>query len=154
MNYYKNLQRKTEKSKLVIILSLFSILFGISYFALIIMSKKGLMLYNWIYSVYFILYGLILILREIGYPIESLIGKSFVKINEQELSIKANILEKEQKINWSEIQKLNYHMGKFIVTKKDASTLEFVLTKLDYKTVQEVKEFVFEMAKRKDILIN
>ena len=80
----------------------------------------------------FFINGVIHLLEGIGWSIESLFGKSFVHINNEQISIKPSLKDKEKSINWNEIKSIVYKNNQFRILKTDQSAFILDLSKLGF----------------------
>ena len=110
--------------------------------------------WDWLFAFVLSLSGITSILGGAGFASARILGKSFIDINENSISIKSGQFEKEQKIVWNNIKSMDYMANKYRVTLKD-STLEILsLSKLEYLHKQEVKSIIEEIAAEKGVLIS
>ncbi len=154
MDYSRDLLKEKKKSKFALILGILSFVLAIFWITLRLIENNALSLFDWIYSFFFLLNGVSQTLSGLGYSIERLIGKAFIKIDNQAIKIKTGAFDKEQSIDWSEIRSIDYKPGNFIITKNDNSTYKLTMSKLEYSVIQEIKNVIDKIANDKKISIN
>ncbi len=117
-------------------------------------AGEALSLFDWVFTLVFFVNGLSLLLIGLGSSIERFFGKAYVKIDSEAIKIKLKVLDKEQRLDWAEIDSVDYKAGVFIVTRKDRSTSQLTVANLEYATIQEIKEAMQKMAASKKVVIN
>lgn len=153
MELKKNLLRKEKKSYLRFFWGM--IFFTISVVWIMLKTKDGqkLTLFDWLYSALFFLNGTIHSIRGFGFQPEALFGKAFILINNETISIKTGVFDKEQNILWTEIKKIEYNLSKFHILRMDDVTLTLDLSKIDYALKNEIRKAVESIAKEKQTII-
>ncbi|MBS0011219.1 MAG: hypothetical protein KFF49_07405 [Bacteroidales bacterium] len=154
MDYSRDLLKEKKKSKFALILGILSFVFAIFWIIIKLNDKNVLSTFDWIYSFLFLLNGISHTSSGLGYSIERLIGKAFIKIDNQVIKIKTGAFDKEQSIDWSEISSIDYKPNNFMITKKDSSIFKLSMTKLEYSVIQEIKNVIDKIGNDKNILIN
>lgn len=151
MDYYKNLLEHKRNN--------FEIIIGITLLAVfwIIIKKNAFnsfQTFDWVFFSFYILFGIVSILHGFGVQVEKFFFKSFIRINDNIISIKISVCEKEKTILWDEINEIEYKAVKLIIKQKDESEISFSLSKLDFMTIQEVKRTLKEIAISKEVMYN
>jgi len=152
MEIKKNLLRNEKKSYLRFIIGICFFVISIIWIVLKIRQEQEISLFDWFYFGIFTLNGISHSIAGFGFRIEELFGKAFILINKEKISIKAKVLEKEQTVLWSEIEKINYHLNKLQIHKTDNTTLTFNLSEFEYAFKNEIKEFIKSIATEKQII--
>ena len=98
--------------------------------------------------------GFVHIAGGLGFSAARLFGKSFIDIDEQSITIKMRLFEKEQHFDWSDIKAMDYMANKYRVTMKDGTTGILNLSKMEYLLKKEVKTVIAEIALGKGVLIS
>jgi hypothetical protein len=114
-------------------------------------NNETIKLFDWFYTAIFGLNGLVHIIAGLGYSIESIFGKAFIKIDNDNINIKLGIFEKEKKVNWKDILSIDYKPNNFKILKRDNSIQLFSISKLDYSCISEIKEIISRLAEDKKI---
>lgn len=152
MEYYKDLL-VNKRNKFGIVFGIILLIFAFIWI-IIKISENNLETFNWLNFSFYILNGIFWTLYGFGYQIEKLFFKAYIRINERNISVKTGIYEPKQEISWDEIQEIEYDSSKFILVRKDNSKLIFSIDKLEYLTIEELKETVNRIAKGKSIPYN
>jgi len=151
MKYSKDLLKRRKKSKIGIAFGVFFIVIAISLAPVRLLVEGSVSGYDWAYTIIFLLNGLTQLMAGLGYSIDKLIGKAFIEIDNQVIRIKISAFGKEQSVSWDKINSIEYRPNKFIVTKKDNTQLVLSISKLEYPVIQEIKNTIREIAKKKKI---
>ena len=151
MEFKKDLLKKEEKSTFRIILGLLFFVISIVWIADRIMEDLIIRPFDWLYTGIFALNGIVHTLEGFGFSIAGLFGKAFVLIDNEHISIKPGIRNKEQNIYWNSIKTIDYRLNKYHITKTDSNRVTFDLKKFDYALKNDIKEFISRIAKEKDI---
>lgn len=152
MELKKNLLRKEEKSYFRFVLSIIFFVISVSWILLRIRDGQKITLFDWFCSGLFFLNGTIHSIGGFGFQPEALIGKAFILINNETISIKTGVFDKEQNILWTEIKKIEYNLSKFHILRMDGSTLSLDLSKIDYALKNEIRKTVESIAKEKQTI--
>lgn len=154
MEYFNDLLKEKRKSTLALILGLLSFAFAILWISLKLTEKDALSAFDWLYSTFIFLYGVWLTVSGLGYSIERLFGKAYIQIDDAAIKIKMGVFDKEQYIEWSAVSSVNYKPNNFTVTRNDATACKIKMAKLDYSTIQEIKNIIYKIANDKKISVN
>ena len=154
MNYSKDLLKEKKKTKFGIVLGILFFVIAISWIPIRLIEKNTISSFDWFYTIIFILNGLSQIMVGLGYSVERLIGKAFIKIDNQVIKIKTGAFDKEQSIDWNDINSIDYKPSNFIIIKNDKSSFKLTMTKLEYSVIQEIKNVINEIVNNKTIKIN
>ena len=107
--------------------------------------------FDWIYSGLFALLGILHIIGGLGFHFEKYLGESYIRINSEVISLKADIFGKEQSIYWNDIKSIEYKSNKFRIEKTDNTNAVMSLSKFSYSLKNEIKKAVDCIAKEKNI---
>jgi hypothetical protein len=151
MELKKDLLKKERKSVFRVILGI--LFFAISIFWITdrIMDNLIIRPFDWFYTGIFTLNGLVHTIEGFGFSIARLFGKAFVLIDNEQISIKLGIIDKEQNIYWKDIKVIDYKLNKFHIENIDNTSKTLDLSKLDYTLKNKVKEIISGIAKDKNI---
>jgi len=142
MEYTRDLLKVKKKSKFPLFLGIASFAIAIIWIWMKLIYNERIETFDWFYSIVFLLNGVSHTSTGLGYSIERIFGKAFIQIDDQVIYVKTGVLDKGQKVYWSEIQSIDYKPNKFTITKKDDSTSTIELTKLEYSVIQETKDAI------------
>ena len=142
--------------------SVFRIILGIGFLVLFILwiseKSKGNYLFigflDWVVVATMLFNGIIHTLGGFGFSISHLFGKAYIHIDEQSITIKMRLFEKEQHFEWSDIKAMDYMANKYRFTMKDGTTGILNLSKMEYLLKKEVKTVIVEIALGKGVLIS
>ena len=154
MEYSKDLLKQKSNSKLSLWLSILFYVLAIVWIPVQLMDNGSVSGFDWFYTIIMLLNGVTQMMAAYGYSVERLVGKAYVRINNHMIQIKTGVFDKEQQINWSEINSIDYTPGKFIITKKDQTPYSLAISKLEYAVIQEIKNVINEIAHEKKISIS
>ena len=154
MNYSKNLLDLKKKSKFAVIYGILSCLLAITYFVILLLQGSGRSPgWEWIFFVFFLLSGITNIMYGLGYSVERFIGKAFIEIDEEKISLKSGVFQKAQTVNWKRIDSIDYKLNNLVFRKTDNSTVKLALNRLEYSVIQEIKKAINSIATDKQINI-
>jgi len=150
-NYNLDLTLTTRSNTRIIIGLIMSIVSILWILLRISEGKPGL--FDYTYTVIFLLGGIIHIYEGSGKSISSLFGKRYIEINDEKIKIKLNTFSNETAYKWNEIETLD--MGSTSVERKDKTGYEniFHLGEFEYKTVKQIKEVIRKIADEKGVEI-
>lgn len=103
------------------------------------------------YMIALFLLGSLFILEGRGIPFAKLFGKAFILIDEERISVKRGVFNKEQIIFWNEIKQIEYKPNYFLFTKNDDSQLPFKLRHLAFRFNREILDFIKVIGKSKGL---
>lgn len=106
--------------------------------------------FDWLYAGIFALNGVFHITSGFGISIIGLFGKAFIVINNNQISIKPDILSKEQRINWDDIKTIDYKLNKYIIQRADNTSFILDLSKIDYNLKADVKNIINSIAEERN----
>ena len=149
-------EEKRKKSVFRIIFGICCGLLAVSWIIVRFFKNEIITPFDWCYFVIFVLNGVAHTTEGLGYPFESLFGKTYILINSELIKIKAGVCDKEQFINWNEIISIDYkvNLQKLEIVKADNTIQILDINKLDYKLLIEVKKTIGCIAKEKNIPSN
>ena len=146
MELKRDLTKKKSNRVLIIIFSVTQIIFA-GYFLFRAISSSDL--FYWISVFVFLGLGLINLFETINFP-----GKNaFVSIDSKEIAIRAFKEHEEERINWDNVESIEYKLNKYYFTKKDNNVQVIDLSSVGFALVGEIKETVNYHAKKKNIEI-
>ncbi len=148
-----DLLRKKEKSKTAIILASVSILFSIIWIPIKSLEHKALSTSDWIFSVYFAVYGVLALLMGFGYHFERIWGTAFIDIDHIHIIVKSGVWSKKQAILWNDIQSMDYKTNWYEIKKYDGSTVNLKFSDLEYSVLIETRDTINFIAAEKKITI-
>ena len=150
------LEEKRKKSVFRIIFGICCGLLAVSWIIVRFFENEIIKPSDWFLFGVFALNCVFHLIEGLGYPFESLFGKTYILINSELIKIKASVCDKEQFINWNEIKSINYkiNLQKLEIIKTDDTIQILNLTKLDYKLLIELKKTIGRIAKEKNIPSN
>ncbi|WP_423130150.1 hypothetical protein [Gaoshiqia sp. Z1-71] len=123
MEFKKDLLKKEEKSTFRIILGILFFVISIVWVADRIMDDLIIRPFDWLYTGVFALNGVVHTLEGFGFSIASLFGKAFVLIDNERISIKPGIRNKEQNIYWNSIKTIDYRLNKYHIKNADSTSV-------------------------------
>ena len=147
MEYYKNFLRKNTNSKVRIVFGAIFIFIAIAWIFIRIYENESIRIFDWIYSIIFLLNGLVHILEGKGFIIASLFGKAFILINRKSIQYKPLITSKLQSVCWEEIDTINYRSTSIEVICKNQPNLSIPYSKFEYAELQSLKKIISEFHK-------
>ena len=147
----KNLLRNEKKSYVSFTIGVVFFIISIIWIVLKMRDGQKISLFDWFYAGIFALNGISYSITGFGFRMVELFGKAYLLINDEKISMKAKILEKEQNVFWSEIHEITYNLNKLYVHKTDNTTLTFNLSAFEYAFKNEIKEFIKSIANEKQI---
>jgi hypothetical protein len=151
MEYKRDLFKGNNRSIFHLILGLAVLVMSILWIITRLAENDSLKPFDWFYSSFFLLFGIAHIFLGFGTSIERFLGKSFVHIDNDIISIKFGAFEKEKKIYWHDILSINYVPHRFTFQLKDNSAKVISLTRLDNSRISDIKETITKIATDKEI---
>jgi len=151
MEIRKNLLRNEKKSYVSFVVGVVFFIISIIWIVLKMRGGQKISLFDWFYVGIFALNGISHSMAGFGFQMAELFGKAYLLINDEKISLKAKVLEKEQTVFWSEIHEITYNLNKLYVHKTDNTTLTFNLSAFEYAFKNEIKEFIRSIANEKQI---
>jgi hypothetical protein len=106
---------------------------------------------DWMYFLLCTTNGVVQIIGGFGFKLERLVGKAFVLIDRERISLKPGVFDKEQRVDWKDMKTIEYRLNKFRVRNIDNSSKVLDLSKFDYDLKKSIKEVVANIAKEKNI---
>lgn len=152
MEYKKNLFELPKKSIFRQIFGYFFTAFAFIYIGVQYFQIKEVTALNWIIFFCFLLTGIIHILEGYGRRYFCIFGKTYIIINDDDIILKRNPIRKERKINWNDIELIDYLNEEIRIFKKDETReiIDYSLFK-DKETVSEVIQVLANIAEEKGI---
>jgi len=151
MEIRKNLLRNEKKSYVSFAVGVVFFIISIIWIVLKMRDGQKISLFDWFYVGIFALNGISYSMAGFGFRLVELFGKAYLLINDEKISMKAKVLEKEQTVFWAEIHEITYNLNKLYIHKTDNTTLTFNLSEIDYAFKNEIKEFIKSIANEKQI---
>lgn len=151
MELNRDLLKKEKKSIFRIVIGILFLLFSGIWIAGKIIDNETIRVFDWFYTGIFALNGIFHAIEGFGYSLLKFFGKAFIIINDELISIKREIMVKEQTIYWKDIKSIDYKLNKFLLKKNDDSILTLDLTKIDYSLKNEIKEIIDHIANIKNL---
>lgn len=150
MELKKDLLKKDKKS-------IFRIILGVLQFTCVIVwltdTDNHLILrrpFNWIFLGCLVLSGILYIIDGFGFAI----GKAFIFIDKEIISIKIGVFDKKQSIVWNDIKSINYKINNVEIIRSDNSSMTFNIKSLGYSLIKNIKQVISGIASEKGITIN
>ena len=117
-------------------------------------EDQSLTLLEWLQFVSLFLMGVIHLIAGTGYSLAKLFGKSFVKINDTQISIKPGVFDKEQAFYWTDIKSIIYETNRYKIIDKENLEHFLNLLKIEYDLKQQIKAIIQNLATAKNIAIS
>lgn len=152
MEYFKDLLRK-KKSKYALASGIVFLSGAFLSIPMKLAENNTLSIFDWIFSTIFFWNGIYWIIIGLGFQVERIFGKAYVKIDSDKILVKTGAFEKLHEISWNEINSIYYNSGCFIIKRKNSSDYKIRLSNLKYSTIQEIKAVVDKISKSKNISI-
>ena len=152
MELKKDLLKKNKKSLFRIILGILFLVISILWITDRIIDNLTIRPFDWLYTAILLLNGFVSTIDGFGVSIESLFGKADIFIDNEQISIKRGITDKEQKIYWKSMKAIDYKLNKFRIQNIDNTSMTLDLSKFEFALKNEIKETIICMAKEKNIL--
>jgi hypothetical protein len=135
-----------EKSKTRIVVGLIFLAISIYWIAYRLDDALVFRLFDGFYAGLFALIGLVNLVEGFGISAGKFVGKAFVIVDDERISIKPGIFAREQTIHWPSVQSVDYELNRFRIRKTDNTTEVLDLSPLSYTVKIEVKEAVNHFA--------
>ena len=152
MELKKDLLKKNKKSLFRIILGILFLVISILWITDRIIDNLTIRPIDWLYTAILLLNGFVSTIDGFGVSIERLFGKAYIFIDNEQISIKRGITDKEQKIYWKYMKAIDYKLNKFRIQNIDNTSMTLDLSKFEFALKNEIKETIICMAKEKNIL--
>jgi len=151
MEFKKDLLKKDKKSILKLVLGILFLVISGAWIVDRILEYQSFRLFDWFYSGILTLNGIVYTIEGSGLSISKLFGKAFVWIDNDRISIKPGIMDKEQKVYWNAIKTMDYKLNKYHIRQMDNTSITLDLSKLGYALKNEIRETLDSIAKKKNI---
>jgi len=151
MELKRDLLKKEKKSIFRIVIGILFLLFSGIWIVDRIIDNETIRVFDWFYTGTFALNGIFHTIEGFGYSVVKFFGKAFVLINDDLISIKREIMVKEQTIYWKDIKSIDYKLNKFLLELNDDTILTIELTKFDYALKNEIKGIIDHIANNKNL---
>jgi hypothetical protein len=145
---------KEEKSVFRVAVGVLFILISIAWVISRYLKNQYIEAFDWFYCGILFLNGVAHIMGGLGLPIIRAFGESYIRIDEQKLSVKTSVLGKDHSISWIDIKRIDYKLNRFKVIKTNDTTLTLDFSKIEYAILKDAKEIISSIAQEKGILIN
>jgi hypothetical protein len=137
--------------------SVFKIVLGILFLAISfawllfvdMMNNRMIRSFYWVFFTWLVLYGVMHILKGFGLSI----GKAFILINKEIISVKTDFLSKEQRIAWNDVKSIEYKYNSVEILKLNGTLVPLKLRGVEYLLIKEIKQVISEIAEAKGIMI-
>ena len=153
MVFRRNLFRKGKKSVFRIILGLLFLIISFAWIEVRIIEHHGITPFDWIYTVFMTINGIVHTVEGLGFSFASLTGLAFIEIDEDRILIKKSAFSKDQVIFWDDIKTIDYKLIRFRIVLKNEESLILDFSKLEYSLVKDIKEAININANEKGIFI-
>lgn len=151
MELKKDLLAKQKRTTFRIVIGILLIVFaGVWLFARIAEDEK-IRVFDWGYSIVFMLNGIVHIYSGYGYNINALFGKAFILINNELISIKTKFNKREETVYWNDIKFIDFKYLQLTIKKTDDTNLKIDLTDLAYETKRDIKTILSKLSDDKNI---
>ena len=154
MQYYKDLLKENKRSKFRVFIGLSFLVVAVVWITIKQTENEPIKMFDWIYSGIFALNALVHTIGGLGYPIEGLFGKAFIKVDDNIIEFKFGVFEKEKTVDWENIRAIDYKANQLLIAKNDDSHLTIALSKLEYSMVQEIKNILTALANKKGVKVD
>jgi len=151
MEFKKDLLKKDKKSILKLVLGILFLVISGAWIVDRILEYQSFRLFDWFYSGILMLNGIVYTIEGSGLPISKLFGKAFVWIDNDRISIKPGIMDKEQQVYWKAMKTMDYKLNKYHIRQMDNTSITLDLSKHGYELKNEIKETLESIAKEKNI---
>src|SRR5665647_2240328 len=149
----ENLIVSPQKSPSRKVLGSIGIILGIAMLVLYAVEKPQYYILMIIYAAYMIFFGVVFIIEGSGVSISGMLGKSFAKIDDEEIRVKPGIFNKEFVASWKDVKKVEFKLFSIQIFGADGNMAELKYDNLDYAIIQKIKQIVEDLASSKNIQI-
>jgi len=150
MEFYKNLYPYRESKKIQLVFGFIFIILSILW----ILQKKHfnsqIFVFDWLYSIIFLLNGIVVILQYYGIHIEEIFGKRYIKITPEEIDYKPKTFNPAKKIKWVDVKVINFKVNSIELESIKGENIVINYTNLEYASVQELKERIAQITQNKN----
>ena len=151
MEYSKDLLQTTQKPKWAGFMGVLSLLLALAWLPVQWIEKNSLSGFDGVFTLVFLFNGMALIMAGKGKSLERIFGKAYLKLNDQEIILKPGIFDKERRIPWEELGKLDYKPNRYEFGLKNGERVKLSLVRLNYDDIQELKRMIKTLAEQKSI---
>lgn len=152
MEYKKKLFELPKRNIFQQIIGYLLIALSFVYIGTFYFQSREIEPFNWFMFIGWLFIGILQVIQGYGISTSLLFGKTYIIINEQGIILKKISIRKEKRINWDDIESIDYLTQKIILSKKNG-TQEVIKHSLfrDKETVSEVIQVLANMAEEKGI---
>jgi hypothetical protein len=151
MELEKDLLMPLKRSIPRFVFGIFVSLFSLTWAVRLTMNPTESNMFNWFSVGIFLLMGLFHLIEASGARISKLFGKAFVIINDEQISIKPGVFDKELLFYWKDIKAIVYETNRYKIINAENSELSLNLLKIEYNLKQEIKTVIQNLANEKKI---
>jgi len=140
-----------QKSVTKTIIGILALVLILIWMGIKIYIEEGFETFDRIYFAVLFLLGILFILEGRGIPFAKIFGKAFIIIDEERISMKRGVFQKEQTIYWNEIKQIEYKPNYFLFTKQNDSLFPFKLRQLAFRFNREILDLIKVISKEKGL---
>ncbi len=107
--------------------------------------------FHWYFSFALLVLGILQIFSGFGKQLQNIIGKAFLKINEQVIVLKRDIWIKTDVINWDNVAAIEYKAAIFFFDLKNKPHYKLPIDYFDFLEIQKIKQVIKEIASKRKI---
>ena len=149
-----DLLKKPKKSILIIVLGILIIVISIVLLYDRMAKNRIISIFDWIFFACTTLSGALNTIMGFGFNLDAIFGKAFVLIDDEIISIKKGVFDKEQSIVWNDIKSIEYKFTSVEILKLNGTLMSLNLKGLEYLVIKEIKQVMNAIADGKGIMIN
>ncbi|MRT91817.1 hypothetical protein [Ancylomarina sp. 16SWW S1-10-2] len=149
MKFEKNLLDQKSSAKTII--GLLGIILIVIWVSSKFYIEESFETFDFVNLILLFLLAMVFIFEGRGIRLASIIGKAFILIDEEQISLKKSVFSKKQTILWEDIKSIEYKPNYFLFTKQDDSLFPLKLKQQAYRFNREVLDFIKIIGKHKNI---
>jgi hypothetical protein len=146
MNYHCDLLTRANVSAAYFVVAGFILIAGVYYMAIRCTIHAPMQVSEWAFVVACFAASVSWFCRGLGYRFERLLGKAYVRIDDEVFALKPGWQKKATSVLWEDVSGILHNADTYTMRTRDSGADLFELAILDYAVIQEGKTAVEQVA--------
>ena len=151
MEYFKNLHLYSSRSNFKLIFGIIFLIVSVAWLLEKYVQGENPNWFDFVLAAIMFLNGVLHLSFGVGYSLEGIFGKAFIRINDQEIVVKPSAFENRQQMDWREVHCVNFDYSQIVVDGINKNHISIFTSDLDSASEKELKALMQDIAVRKGI---